>query len=86
MLPNDGEMDYTAEYGDLAIPRNSYDECANYIAEEMAIAAGELETTRTNSDINRATRGAALALRAKFYFMLPGPLANGKYRNGGFNR
>lgn len=77
MLPNDGEMDYTAEYGDLAIPRNSYDECANYIAEEMAIAAGELETTRTNSDINRATRGAALALRAKVLLYAASPLANG---------
>ncbi len=77
LLPNDGEMDYTAEYGDLAIPRNSYDECANYIAEEMAIAAGELETTRTNSDINRATRGAALALRAKVLLYAASPLANG---------
>ena len=77
LIPNDGEMDYTAEYGDLAIPRNSYDECANYIAEEMAIAAGELETTRTNSDINRATRGAALALRAKVLLYAASPLANG---------
>lgn len=77
LLPNDGEMDYTAEYGDLAIPRNSYDECANYIAEEMAIAAGELETTRTNSEINRATRGAALALRAKVLLYAASPLANG---------
>jgi len=77
LLPNNGEMDYTAEYGDLAIPRNSYDECANYIAEEMAIAAGELETTRTNSDINRATRGAALALRAKVLLYAASPLANG---------
>ena len=77
LLPNDGEMDHTAEYGDLAIPRSSYDECANYIAEEMAIAAGELETTRTNSDINRATRGAALALRAKVLLYAASPLANG---------
>lgn len=77
LIPNDGEMDYTAEYGDLALPRNSYDECANYIADEMAIAAGELATTRTNSDINRATRGAALALRAKVLLYAASPLANG---------
>lgn len=77
LIPNDGEMDYTAEYEDLALPRNSYDECANYIADEMAIAAGELVTTRTNSDINRATRGAALALRAKVLLYAASPLANG---------
>ena len=77
LIPNDGEMDYTAEYEDLALPRNSYDECADYIADEMAIAAGELVITRTNSDINRATRGAALALRAKVLLYAASPLANG---------
>ena len=77
LIPNDGEMDYTAEYEDLALPRNSYDECADYIADEMAIAAGELAITRTNSDINRATRGAALALRAKVLLYAASPLANG---------
>lgn len=86
LLPNDGEMDYTAEYGDLAIPRNSYDECANYIAEEMAIAAGELETTRTNSDINRATRGAALAATCQSFTLCCQSISKWKYRNGGFNR
>lgn len=77
LIPNDGEMDYTAEYEDLALPRNSYDECADYIADEMAIAASELAITRTNSDINRATRGAALALRAKVLLYAASPLANG---------
>lgn len=77
LIPNDGEMDYTAEYEDLALPRNSYDECADYIADEMAIAAGELAITRTNSNINRATRGAALALRAKVLLYAASPLANG---------
>ena len=77
LIPNEGEMDYTAEYEDLALPRNSYDECADYIADEMAIAAGELAITRTNSDINRATRGAALALRAKVLLYAASPLANG---------
>ena len=43
----------------------------------MAIAACELETTSTNSDINRATRGAALALRAKVLLYAASPLANG---------
>jgi hypothetical protein len=77
IIPNDGEMDYTAEYQDLALPRNSYDECAEYIADEMAKAAGEMYDTRTNREINRTTKGAALALRAKVLLYAASPLANG---------
>ena len=35
IIPNDGEMDYSDSYENLAIPRNSYDECADYISEEL---------------------------------------------------
>lgn len=77
IIPNDGELDYSDSYGDLALPRNSYDECVNYIVDELVIAAGELETDRTSTEIARATRGAALALRAKVLLYAASPLANG---------
>lgn len=77
IVTNDGEMDYSESYEDLGLPRNSYDECADYIAEELRVAAGELELERTSSEITRATRGAALALRAKVLLYAASPLANG---------
>lgn len=77
IIPNDGEMDYSDSYEDLALPRSSYDECSDYIAEELRIAAGELEKDRTSTEITRATRGAALALRAKVLLYAASPLANG---------
>ena len=39
IIPNDGVMDYNAAYEDLYIPRSTYDDCVNYIAEEMKLAA-----------------------------------------------
>ncbi|WP_291599701.1 RagB/SusD family nutrient uptake outer membrane protein [Bacteroides sp.] len=77
IIPNDGEIDYSDSYEDLALPRNSYDECSDYIAEELRMAAGELEKDRTSTEIARATRGAALALRAKVLLYAASPLANG---------
>lgn len=77
IIPNDGEIDYSQSYEDLALPRNSYDECANYIAEEMRIAAGEMTLERTSTDMARASRGAALAMRARVLLYAASPLANG---------
>ncbi len=77
IISNDGEMDYSESYESLSLPRSSYDECADYIAEELRVAAGELELDRTSSEITRATRGAALALRAKVLLYAASPLANG---------
>lgn len=77
IIPNDGEMDYTAEYEELAIPRNSYEECADYISSEMILAAQDLPLTRTPRMIAWPTRGAALAVRAKALLYAASPLANG---------
>ena len=76
ILPVEG-IDYTASYSDLAIARNSYDECVDFITSELAIAAKDLPLTRSARDITRATRGAALAARAKVYLYAASPLFNG---------
>lgn len=69
--------DYTLPYDQLAVPRNTYDECVNFIAEEMALAAQDLSITRTSRYVVWATKGAALATRAKAYLYAASPLCNG---------
>ena len=76
IMPDEG-ADYSKTYDELSLPRNTYDECAEYIASEMIKAAGELPEKRGNSDIARATKGAALAVRAKAYLYAASPLMNG---------
>jgi hypothetical protein len=77
ILPDEG-IDYTLSYDEIALPRSTYEECAEYIAGEMLLAAGELQVGRRDaSTITRPTRGAALATRAKALLYAASPLANG---------
>ncbi|WP_412468296.1 RagB/SusD family nutrient uptake outer membrane protein [Pedobacter sp. KLB.chiD] len=71
-------IDYTKEYDDIAQPRNSYEECAVYLANELAEAAKGLSVQQGIQQIARPTRGAALALRARILLYAASPLANGK--------
>jgi hypothetical protein len=76
ILPDEG-LDYEASYPELACPRNTYDECAEYISEQMLLAAGLLESDRNSRSASRPTKGAALAVRAKAYLYAASPLMNG---------
>lgn len=76
LLPDEG-LDYTASYDDLAVPRSSYKTCAEYISNELALAAKDLPLERSNREINKATRGTALAARAKVLLFAASPLNNG---------
>ncbi|HEX3006950.1 MAG TPA: RagB/SusD family nutrient uptake outer membrane protein, partial [Bacteroidales bacterium] len=77
LLPENG-IDYTESYDDIAIPRSTYEECAEYISSEMALAAKDLQLTRRDEQsIARPTRGAALATRAKVLLYAASPLMNG---------
>jgi len=76
LLPDEG-LDFTKEYEDLAIPRSTYEECAEFIAGELALAAKDLPLERDNRNIAKPTRGAALASRAKVYLFSASPLFNG---------
>lgn len=76
LLPDEG-VDYTVDYESLARPRNTYDECADFITSELALAAKDLPEHRTNRDVARPTKGAALAARAKVYVYAASPLFNG---------
>lgn len=73
----DEGIDYTIEYENLSQPRNSYDECVDFITKELATAARDLPLQRTNRDAARPTKGAALGARAKVYLFGASPLFNG---------
>ena len=71
-------IDYTESYDDISQPRNSYEECADYLAQELADAARALPMTRGIQHITRPTKGAALALRARILLFAASPLYNGE--------
>lgn len=72
------EVDYTKEYEDLAISRSSYDECVDYIVNELVLAAKDLPAEkRAARAVTRPTRGAALGLRAKVLLYAASPYVNG---------
>lgn len=75
LLPEEG-LDYTDSYDNLARQRNSYDECVEYIASEMVLAAKDLPLERGVNDISRPTRGAALAARARALLYAASPINN----------
>ncbi len=75
LLPEEG-LDYTESYDGLSRPRNTYDECADFIASELALAAKDLPLTRGALSIARPTRGAALAARAKVLLYAASPINN----------
>ena len=76
LMPESG-ADYTKSYDELSFPRNTYDECVEFIDKEMKKAATELPMTRDNMSIARPTKGAALAVRAKVLTYAASPLYNG---------
>lgn len=76
ILPPEG-ADYTKSYDELAYPRNTYDECVDFITSELEIAATELFEKRDNLNIARPTKGSALAVRAKVLVYAASPLVNG---------
>ncbi|MEA5129619.1 MAG: RagB/SusD family nutrient uptake outer membrane protein [Proteiniphilum sp.] len=80
LLPEKG-LDYTETYIELSIPRSSYDECVEYIASEMILAAKDLPLRRELLSISRPTRGAALSVRAKALLYAASPLMNGNKDN-----
>lgn len=70
-------IDYMKSYDEVAQARNTYEECADYISEQMLLAAAGLPLKRNYEDIARPTRGAALAVRAKALLYAASPLMNG---------
>jgi hypothetical protein len=61
---------------DLLIPRSTYDETIAYIVELCDAAAAELPVKHPDIELGRATKGAALALKARVLLYAASPLWN----------
>ena len=60
----------------LSVPRNSYDECVKFISDEMDKAASMLPISWDESNVGRATKGAALAVKSLILLQAASPLNN----------
>lgn len=69
----------TQVYGlndEFTIPRNTYEECVQFIVEECDKAASLLPDVQTGNNNGRATKGAALALKSKVLLYAASDLHN----------
>jgi hypothetical protein len=55
--------------GEFEVPRNSFEECVNFIVADLDTAASLLPLEMTAANRGRATRGAALALKSRVLLM-----------------
>ncbi|MCL3780924.1 RagB/SusD family nutrient uptake outer membrane protein [Prolixibacteraceae bacterium JC049] len=76
ILPDAG-LNISKSYAELEVPRNTYDECVEYITTELRQAARVLPMQRQGNWIGQPTKGAALAARAKVLLYAASPLYNG---------
>jgi len=67
---------------DLQLPRNTYDECVDYIVALCDEAAKDLPLSYPDSWLGRATKGAALALKARVLLYAASPLFNDQTKPG----
>lgn len=63
-------------YISMSYARNTYDEVVDYISKEMVLAAKALPEKRDRQNVNRATKGAALSVRAKVLLYTASPINN----------
>ena len=61
---------------DMMLPRNTYDECVDFISRLCDEAAAVLPLEQTGSEFGRGTKGAALAVKARTLFYAASPLWN----------
>ena len=75
-IPLIGDKVFTLE-DDLQIPRNTFEECVNYIVSECDDIKNRLRVDPIDDgNLGRITRGAALALKAKMLLIAASPLNN----------
>lgn len=76
-VPLIGDKIFTLE-DDLQIPRNTYEECVNYIVQECDVVKDSLRKEPVaDNEWGRIPRGAALALKCRVLLYAASPLFNG---------
>jgi hypothetical protein len=66
-----------ASFDQLQLPRNSFDECVDYVAAEMDAAAADLPLASNTGNIGRISKAIILAYKAELYLYAASPLFNG---------
>lgn len=61
---------------DFKIPRNTYDQCMNFVVTELDTAAALLPPTYSGADLGRISKGAALAAKSRALLYMASPLNN----------
>lgn len=61
---------------EMMLPRNSYEECSQFVIDEFQRAADLLPTKNTGKDFGRLTKGAALAMKCRMQLYAASPLWN----------
>ncbi|MBC7888246.1 MAG: RagB/SusD family nutrient uptake outer membrane protein [Ferruginibacter sp.] len=81
-IPLVGDKIFTLEE-DLQVPRNTFDEVANYIVSECdAVKADLYPDAILDTDLGRIPKGAAIALKCRLYLYAASPLFNGGAPSG----
>lgn len=79
VVPPDASID------DFSFPRNSYDECINYVESEIDKAIPDLPVTQGNTrEYGRIKKGMALAIKSRALLYAASPLFNGNPDYAGF--
>jgi hypothetical protein len=74
-----------ASIEDFSFPRNSYDECVNYIVSELDKAIADLPVSQGNTrEFGRWKKGMALAVKSRTLLYAASPLYNGNTDYAGF--
>ena len=82
-LVGDEMLDPFVNHG---IPRSTFEETVNFIADELEYAMDILPDQQTGNDYGRPTKGSAKAVLAYLYFYAASPLYNGGNTGSGANR
>jgi len=74
-----------ASIDEFNFPRNSYDECADYVAKEVDAAIPSLPVSQgSTQEYGRIKKGMALAVKARMLLYAASPLVNGNTDYAGF--
>lgn len=66
-----------APMSELLVPRNSWDECVNFVMKDLTAAVENLPQDRMSTDFGKPTRGAAYAVMSRLLLYSASPLFNG---------
>jgi len=85
-----GEDVIPADAAEIQFPRNSFDECVDFVTKELDAAAGVLPLVPSRSgqpsdlEYGRMTKGIAMAIKSRLLLYAASPLYNGNTDYGGY--